>query len=81
MAAQKGRETLVLRVSLMLTPMANIVGLACVRGTVVFSGAKFSGARVGSFDAKFSGGTVSFSDPGDLSYPPAFPGRARRLHA
>jgi uncharacterized protein YjbI with pentapeptide repeats len=37
-------------------------------------GAKFPDVRV-RFDAKFSGGAVDFSDPGDWSTPPAFPWR------
>jgi len=42
-------------------------------GEVHFDYAKFSGGTVRFRRAEFSGGEVHFSDPGDWSFPPAFP--------
>jgi uncharacterized protein YjbI with pentapeptide repeats len=42
-------------------------------GEVHFDHAKYSGGTVRFRRAEFSGGEVHFSDPGDWSFPPAFP--------
>jgi uncharacterized protein YjbI with pentapeptide repeats len=42
-------------------------------GEVDFTRANFSGGTVRFDAANFSGGTVDFTDPGDWSFPPAFP--------
>ena len=48
-------------------------GAEFAAGTVDFIVAEFSGGRVDFSMAQFSGGTVDFTDPGDWSFPPAFP--------